>query len=124
MRNIGSLAAALVMATPGGAWAHAKLLSSDPAANATVAAPSHLELRFSETLIEKLFGADVDMTSMPGMNMHSPMKTAAEVKIGPDGKSLEITPTKPLVPGTYQIKYHVTSADTHRVTGSLNFRVK
>jgi len=106
------------------AYAHPKLASSTPAANATVASPARITLRFSEKLVDKFSGADLVMTDMPGMKMNSPMKIAVKTMTGPDGKTLTLMPAKPLTAGGYKLDYHVVSADTHRINGGFNFRVK
>ncbi|WP_426265245.1 copper homeostasis periplasmic binding protein CopC [Sphingomonas sp. PWP1-2] len=107
----------------GVAQAHPKLLSSTPAAKSTGAAPRRIELHFSEGLMAKLSGADLAMTSMPGMAMKTPMKMAGTATVGADGKTLFVLPAKPLPKGTYRVDYHVVSVDTHRVTGTLVFRI-
>ena len=48
--NLAALSAAVAMFGATAAEAHAKLLSSNPVANATVAAPKQLVLKFSEKL--------------------------------------------------------------------------
>ena len=120
--TVALFAAATLFA--GVAQAHPKLLSSTPAAKSTGAAPRQIELHFSEGLMAKLSGADLAMISMPGMAMKSPMKMAATATVGSDGKTLSVSPAKPLPAGTYRVDYHIVSVDTHRVTGTLVFRVK
>ena len=101
-----------------------KLASSTPAANATVASPARIMLRFSEKLVNKFSGAELVMTDMPGMKMNAPMKVAVKTMFGPDGKTLMLLPAKPLTAGTYKLDYHVVSADTHRISGGYSFKVK
>src|SRR3546814_9820308 len=60
------------LSTP--ALAHPKLVSSTPAASATVGATNRLTLTFSERLMPRLSGVDLAMTGMPGMANHAPMK--------------------------------------------------
>jgi methionine-rich copper-binding protein CopC len=108
----------------GAARAHPKLLSSTPAPNSTVAAPQHADLQFSEGLMANFSGADLLMVDMPGMAMKTPMKMSATATVGSDGKTLSVVPARPLAAGTYRVDYHVVSTDTHRVTGSITFRVK
>jgi len=67
-------AAVLAMASP--ALAHPKLVSSTPAANATVTKPTSLTLNFSEKLLPPMSGIELTMTGMPGMANHAPMKVA------------------------------------------------
>lgn len=118
------LAPALAMiALPGAAFAHTKLLSSTPAANATVAKPTKLTLTFSEALVGPLSGIELVMTSMPGMANHAPMpikgfKTAAA------GKVLTITLPRALPAGTYDLKWHAVASDQHRIEGQYSFTVR
>ena len=69
MRFFSPLAviAAVGLSVSAPAYAHPKLVSSTPAANASVSAPSRITLTFSEGLMPKLSGAEIVMTGMPGM---------------------------------------------------------
>ncbi|MEO7689168.1 MAG: copper homeostasis periplasmic binding protein CopC [Sphingomonas sp.] len=108
----------------GAAQAHPKLLSSTPAAQSTGAAPKQIELHFSERLMGKLSGANFAMISMPGMAMKMPMKMNVTATVGGDGKTLSVLPLRRLAAGTYRLDYHIVSVDTHRVAGSLVFRIR
>lgn len=106
------------------AMAHPRLTAASPAANATVAAPTRIQLAFSENLVGQFSGIDLTMTEMPGMKM-GPMKiNGVTATVAPDGKTLVATLTRPLARGTYKLDYHVVSADTHRVQGSYTFKVR
>ena len=116
-------AAALAIATP--ALAHPKLIASNPAANAIVAKPSSLQLRFSEKLVGNFSSVDLTMTGMPGMANHGPMKiNGLATSVAGDGKTLVVKFKRPLAAGTYKLDWHAVSADTHRVNGTYSFRVK
>ena len=107
------------------AYAHPKLVAASPAANATVASPQRIMLRFTKRLLPKFSSADLVMTDMPGMRMKVPMKIATSSLIrGTDGKSLMVIPAKPLARGTYKLSWRVVAGDTHRVTGGHAFTVK
>ncbi|WP_296228273.1 copper homeostasis periplasmic binding protein CopC [Ralstonia sp. UBA689] len=106
------------------ALAHPKLVSSTPADKAEVAAPGKVELHFSETLMPQFSGANLVMTGMPGMADHAPMKVAAKVSGGEDGKTMIITPTQPLPAGSYRVDWRAVSSDTHKVNGTVTFEVK
>ena len=128
------------IAVSGAAQAHPKLLSSTPAANATVTKPGKIELNFSEKLVGAMTGADLTMTAMPAMaNMSNmpgmanmpdmahkmPMKmTGFTSVIGKDGQSLTLLMKHALPTGTYEVTYHAVSTDTHRIEGKLTFSVK
>ncbi|MBF7015725.1 copper homeostasis periplasmic binding protein CopC [Novosphingobium sp. HR1a] len=117
-----ALAASAVVATA--AQAHPKLATASPAADAMVAAPTKIQLVFTEALVAQFSGIDLTMTEMPGMKM-GPMKiNGVKATLAPDGKTLAATFAKPLSAGTYKVDYHVVSADTHRIQGSYTFKVK
>ncbi len=101
----------------GQAQAHAKLVTSDPAANATVAAPKMIQLQFNEELAKKLSSAkltDTDGKAVASMSM--------EAK---DAKSLTVMPGTTLAPGLYTVSWiAVTTDDGHKTTGSFSFTVK
>ncbi|QNM96769.1 copper homeostasis periplasmic binding protein CopC [Chitinimonas koreensis] len=117
------VAAASVVLFSAAAQAHPQLLKSDPQANAEVAAPAKIELQFSETLTTQFSGAKLVMTGMPGMS-HSPMAMEVKVSSGEDGKTMVITPAKPLMSGDYRVEWRAVSADTHPMTGNFSFKVK
>ncbi|MDR6848962.1 copper homeostasis periplasmic binding protein CopC [Sphingomonas sp. BE137] len=104
--------------------AHPKLSSATPAADTVVAAPTKIQLVFSEALVAQFAGIDLTMTEMPGMKM-GPMKmNGVKATLAPDGKTLVATLAKPLTAGTYKLDYHVVSTDTHRIQGGYTFKVK
>ena len=126
-RTRSFLAAPLLaaLAFAGLADAHPRLLSSTPAANATVAQPGKIELKFSETLVGAMTGADLVMTGMPGMANHQPMRMSGfTAAIGKDGKSLTLLMRHALTPGAYRVTWHAVSTDTHRIEGNFNFTVR
>ena len=106
------------------AEAHPELVQTTPAAQAEVASPPKVELKFSERLVGEFSGADLYMVDMPGMKMSQPAKESTTAAVGADGTTLMITPAKPLAAGTYRVDYHVVATDTHKVTGTFSFRVK
>lgn len=118
-------AAAILLSVAAPAWAHPKLVSSTPAANATVASANRVTLTFSERLMPRMSGVEFAMTGMPGMANHAPMKiTGYRTAVGGDGKTLVVTLARPLSAGTYKLDWHAVSADTHRIDGSLTFTVR
>lgn len=118
-----ALLTSLAVASP--ALAHPTLLSSQPAANATVSKPTRIALAFNEKLVPQMSGLSVMMTGMPGMANHAPMKMSGfKTSVSPDGKTLIATFARPLPAGTYQVQWHVVSADTHRIEGKVAFTVR
>lgn len=113
----------IALAAP--AFAHPKLVTATPPANATVASTKTIRLGFSEPLTAKLSTATLVMTGMPGMNNHPDMKMAGVTsKVGSDGKSLVLTSAKPIPAGTYRVDWVVIGADTHRITGRHVFSIR
>lgn len=116
---------AALLAAPGAAHAHAQLVASTPAANATVSKPTTISLTFNEKVMPGFSGADVVMTGMPGMADHSPMKmTGLKTAWSQDGKTLTLTAGRPFPAGTYKVSWRAAGADTHRRQGSFSFSAK
>lgn len=111
-----AFAAAAAMLTAGQAAAHAKLVSSTPAANAQVAAPKVISLTFNEKLAPAFSGFELTMVEH---GMKIPVKTA----VSADGKTLTGTPQGAFMKGTYKVTWHAASADGHRMTGEVSFKV-
>ena len=95
------------------AEAHPELVQTTPAAQAEVASPPQVELKFSERLVGEFSGGDLYMVDMPGMKMSQPAKENTTAAVGADGTTLTITPAKQLAAGTYRVDYHVVATDTH-----------
>jgi methionine-rich copper-binding protein CopC len=94
------------------AWAHAKLKSSDPAANASVKSPSLIRLVFSETLEPAFSGAE--LSDAAGKTM--------PVSRSVGGATITLMPLG-LRPGAYKVSWHSVGHDTHRISGSFGFKV-
>ena len=123
MRRILLTAAFALAALPSVALAHPKLLSSSPAANATVAKPTKLSLTFSEKLLAPLSGVDLTMTGMPGMADHAPMPIKG-FKTTVDGNTMVVTLPRALPAGSYDLNWHIVGADQHKIAGKYSFSVK
>ena len=107
------------------ALAHTKLVSSTPAAKATVDKPGKIVLVFNEKLMAKFAGAELTMTGMPGMADHQPMKmTGFTTALGADGKTLTLLMKRALPSGSYELNWFAAGADAHRMEGSFPFAVK
>ncbi|MCX7587791.1 copper homeostasis periplasmic binding protein CopC [Phenylobacterium sp. 58.2.17] len=119
MRKFVSLAGmlgALALAVAGPAYAHAKLTSAEPAANATVAPPRQIVLQFNEKMVAGFSG--FDLTSADGA------KVAVKTTVGKDGMSMVGVPAKPLAKGAYKVAWHAVTADSHRMQGDFTFTVR
>lgn len=100
------------------AEAHAHLVTSVPAAKATVASPASITVAFNENLEAKFSGFDV-------MNASGAKIALAPVTLDPKGKkTLTAVPQAPLPPGTYKLAWHVVGDDGHKVEGVYDFTVK
>lgn len=118
-----TVAAAVALALPGVASAHSKLVSSNPAANATVDKPTRLTLTFSETFVAPMSGLELTMIGMPGMADHPPMPIKG-FKTSVEGKTMTATLPRALPAGSYDLKWHIVGADQHRMEGGYTFKVK
>lgn len=112
---VGIGAAALLFASQ--AAAHAKLVSSMPAANAVTAPPKAVSLTFNEKVAPAFSGFDLTMVEH---NMKIPVKTS----VSKDGKTITGAPQGGMMAGTYKVNWHAASADGHRMTGEVTFKVK
>ncbi|WP_020672203.1 copper resistance CopC family protein [Amycolatopsis nigrescens] len=110
--TIFSTAAALFGAPA--AFAHSRLVSSDPAKDATVAtAPARTVLEFNEPLEQQF--PELAVTGPDGVSDWAGGPPAVS------GNKLT-APLKPLGPaGVYTIRYRVVSADGHPVSGTVPF---
>jgi copper resistance protein C len=111
-----ALAAVLAVLLPGTpAWAHAQLVGSDPAKDATLSrAPASVTLSFSERL-EPEFATIVVSDAARQRIAASPATVDAERST--------VRLTQPLRNGTYTVAYRVVSVDGHTVQGSYLFTV-
>ena len=107
----------------GSAQAHSALIASTPAANATVAAPSAIELHYNEKLKAKS-RVELFMTGTAGKPAGSPAQIGVVVSVGGNGKTLFAKPQKPLARGRYLIAWHVIAADGDRTDGTVRFAVR
>jgi methionine-rich copper-binding protein CopC len=111
------------------ALAHPKLISSAPAAGASVAPTDRLDLYFSEPLERAFTGATVYAVKPRLMNGrfvdHEVALSGVTGALDPaDSKTLMLTARTVLPAGDYKVGWHAVSTDTHRQTGSYRFTVK
>ena len=110
-----ALAATLTSTSP--LLAHAFLDHSDPAVGSTVpTAPAVMHLWFTQEL-EPAFSS-VTVSDQSGATVSDGSAT-----IDPSSPSEMTVKLKQLPPGTYTVKWHVLSVDTHTTTGDFNFQV-
>lgn len=106
------LAAAFGWAAP--AAAHTALVSSSPAAGATVEAPASVSLTFSEALLT--IGAGIVVLDAQGVDhasggVYFPQPSTVQVDVAP------------LQPGAYTTQWRVVADDGHPIEGTLPFTV-
>lgn len=100
----------LLLATP--AFAHARLVGSEPAANAKVKSPEQIKLHFSENL-EPAFSS-ASLIDARGRTV--------PVSKSVGSQTITLLPLT-LRPGPYKVTWQSVGQDTHRLTGSFGFTV-
>ncbi|CAA2137945.1 copper resistance protein CopC [Hyphomicrobium sp. ghe19] len=116
MANSKRAIATFVLAlTAGGtiAQAHAVLDHASPDAGSTVSeSPETVTLYFTESLEPKFSGAEV-------LNSNGDRVDGGS---SASGNTMQAS-VKSLSPGSYTVKWHALSVDTHKSQGSFSFRV-
>lgn len=115
---LAGIAASAALLFAGAASAHAHLVKSTPAANATIAAPKTISLTFNEKLTPAFSKFELVMPAMN--NMAVSVKTA----VAKDGMTIVGTPKSALMPGAYKITWHAATSDGHKMDGAVDFTVK
>lgn len=98
------------------ASAHARLVSSSPAANSIIAPPRAISLTFSEPFAAPFSTVEVEDGLGRAVTL---TKTVSE-----DGKTLGGSFAAPLPAGTYRVTWAIAAADGHRMTGNYSFTVR
>jgi copper transport protein len=95
---------------------HAALLASEPRNGETLTTPpSRVRLLFSEPL-------EASMSGMSIVSSGQPVR-ALQVSIDPHDVHALLAALPPLAAGAYSVRWHVLSADGHRVDGTVAFVV-
>lgn len=109
-----SLTAALLALGTSAARAHAFLDHASPLVGSTVsAAPHEVVLTFTQSL-EPAFSS-VSVTDASGAQV-----SQGKAQVG--GSTMRVG-LKPLAAGTYRVRWHALSVDTHTTQGSFTFHV-
>ena len=96
------------------AEAHAFLDHAEPRVGSTVpTAPREVSLTFTQNLEPAFSSVEVSDTNGARVDLGKPSISAGVMRIG----------LKPLSPGTYKVRWHVLSVDTHTTEGSFSFHV-
>src|SRR5437879_3705376 len=108
-----AIATGLTLALPGGAFAHAGLLSSTPVAGSELAsAPGAVILRFSEPVNERL--STTSVTTPGGSDVDGTV-------VGPEEIAVQLVAD---TPGVYRVSWTTVSLlDGHTLSGSFAFGV-
>jgi len=110
-----AIAASLALTAP--ASAHAFLDHAEPPVGSTMdKAPAQLSLWFTEDLEPAFSGVTVT-------DAHGHAVGAGKAHVDAQNRRLIHVPLKALGPGTYRVKWHVLSTDTHRTQGSYTLTV-
>lgn len=113
MRNFLLVLVLALLLGSAAAHAHAQLDHANPRVGSTVrTAPREVTLWFTQKLEPSFSSAEVHDAS------------GARVDQGAQVSGMQIrVPVKSLPPGTYRVRWHVLSVDTHKTEGSFTFRV-
>jgi methionine-rich copper-binding protein CopC len=112
---LGSIVAPLLVLWSGEVSAHAFLDHADPRVGSTVgAAPREVFLSFTQDLEPAFSGMEIIGPSGQRVDDGKPRI---------DGKVMHV-PLRADQPGTYRVRWHVLSVDTHTTEGAFSFQVR
>jgi copper resistance protein C len=98
------------------AFAHAFLDKAVPAVGGTVnGSPSDLELAFTQNIVVAFSGVSLSGPGGEAIAVGKPILAAPN--------TLRVHLDHPLKPGTYVVRWHVVSVDTHPTQGNYKFTV-
>lgn len=117
--------AASLAAISAPALAHISVVASTPAAGSTTKAPRTVTLSFSDTMVPASTSVSIVMTAMPGMENHGEMSIRNFTQSWSEAnRKLSLNLRKPLVAGTYDVRWQSKGADGHKMLGKISFNVK
>ena len=104
----------LVVMAGSAAQAHAFLDHAEPRVGSTVpTAPREVSLSFTQNVEPAFSSVEVSDANGARVDLGKPSISAGVMRVG----------LKPLSPGTYKVRWHVLSVDTHTTEGSFSFHV-
>ncbi len=113
--NFGIVVAAILLAVSTSS-AHAKLVSSSPAAGETLAmSPSSVSLQFSVRVQSR-------MSSIAVKDLSGSSVAVGTIVESDQGKLISV-PLPQLTPGSYRVEWRALSADDHMIEGNFEFSV-
>lgn len=96
------------------ARAHAFLDHASPLVGSTVpAAPREVSLWFTQNIEAAFSSIQVTDTNGARVDQGTPQISGSTMRVG----------LKTLAPGTYRVRWHVLSVDTHKTEGNFSFHV-
>jgi copper resistance protein C len=99
------------------AEAHASLSDAVPPVGGIVSTPPHeVRLIFSERVEPAFSGAELSTAEGQAITSHA--------AIDPGDNTQLVLSVPPLAPGRYKVRWHVVSADAHRIEGDYVFEIK
>jgi methionine-rich copper-binding protein CopC len=111
------LVAIAVSAALSPAFAHAKLVQSNPVRGSASTAPKVIKLTFDEKITPAFSGFKLSMADG--------MVVSTSTSLSDDGKTLIGRPTSPFMSGKWTLSWHATSVDDgHKTEGTYTFTVK
>ena len=111
---IVAMSALLTVMVGTAAEAHAFLDHAEPRVGSTVpTAPRELSLSFTQKLEPAFSSVEVSDANGARVDLGKPSVSASVMRIR----------LKPLSAGTYRVRWHVLSVDTHTTEGSFTFQV-
>ncbi len=120
---LGSAAVLLWLAGVDSAFAHARLVKSDPADKAVLkAAPGRIDLWFNELLDEGFNSIEVFPASELTAATHTNL-ALDKPKVDPKDATHLFIGLPSLKPGEYSVQYRVLSRDGHTAPGRITFQV-
>jgi len=116
--------AAIALAVPRVARAHAHMVRSSPARNAELpAAPARVDIWFNELLDEGFNSIEVFAAKDANANSRSGLQQGSATLDAKDRTHLSVN-LQPLSPGAYVVEWRVLSRDGHSAPGRFGFRVR
>jgi len=116
--TLAAFLAATSLLAAGPALAHAKLVASNPAANATLrSGPQSITLTFNERIVPAFSKFTIVMPA------HDGMEVPVETMVTSDRKRIVGTLPRPLARGLYNVNWTAAGSDGHKMTGRLAFTV-
>lgn len=119
MRKLMLMAAAAAAVIAGPAMAHTKLVTANPAPNATVrSVANQIQITFNEPVMPRF--VTLAVTGPDGAKLH-----VASVLVDPKDKSRVNAVVHGFQrPGAYKVDWAAAGSDMHRMTGSYSFTLR